>query len=647
MSTHRKLTDAEIQALEGNGCTAVDWAQVEVGDGFDPTRVRDAEFAGPVKVGSLSGTVSAAGGAALPAGILQASLANCDVGDDVRICRIGGHIANYIIESGAHVTDVGTLATEPGATFGNGVEAECVNEGGGREVLLFDELSSQFAYLMAMHRHNPALIDRLKGIAAAHVEKVRSDMGRIGAGATVAHVGEIIDVNIGPAARVVGPSRLHNGTILSEAGAPTEVGSGVVAQDFIIAEGATVDDGVILHASFVGQGVKMGKQYSAENSLFFANAEGFHGEACSIFAGPYTVTHHKSTLLIAGIYSFYNAGSGTNASNHMYKLGPVHQGILQRGSKNGSFSYLLWPTVVAPFSVVIGKHMTSFDAGDLPFSYITEEEGDSVVTPAMNMVTVGTIRDGEKWPARDRRQATHKRDKIRFEVYSPYTVGKMLRGEQVLTELYEKTARDVEQVRHKGAIIRRLMLRRGARNYRDGIDMYLREKILARAAEARGKGGDALQKALVDAGEYSAEWADVSGLLVAVGRLEAILADVAGGRIADAAAFAEAMAGAADEYDDDEWAWVRRTYAARAGKSVDDLTDADLDEMEKAWAKSQATFIKKVLADAEKEFDDVARFGYGADGDDAAKDGDFEEVRGNFDGNSFAKGMREKLAALS
>jgi len=68
---------------------------------------------------------------------------------------------------------------------------------------------------------------------------------------------------------------------------------------------------VILDGCFVGQSVKLGKQYSAENSAFFANCEGFHGEACSIFAGPYTVTHHKSTLLIAGLFSFFNAGSGT------------------------------------------------------------------------------------------------------------------------------------------------------------------------------------------------------------------------------------------------------------------------------------------------------------------------------------------------
>ena len=62
----------------------------------------------------------------------------------------------------------------------------------------------------------------------------------------------------------------------------------------------------------------MDKHYSAEHSVFFANSQGFNGEACSIFAGPYTVTHHKSTLLIAGMFSFMNAGSGSNQSNHMY-----------------------------------------------------------------------------------------------------------------------------------------------------------------------------------------------------------------------------------------------------------------------------------------------------------------------------------------
>lgn len=69
-------------------------------------------------------------------------------------------------------------------------------------------------------------------------------------------------------------------------------------------------------------------------------------------AGPFTVSMHKSSLLIAGMYSFLNAGSGSNQSNHMYKLGPIHQGIVERGSKTTSDSYILWPARVGAFQKI-------------------------------------------------------------------------------------------------------------------------------------------------------------------------------------------------------------------------------------------------------------------------------------------------------
>ena len=61
-----------------------------------------------------------------------------------------------------------------------------------------------------------------------------------------------------------------------------------------------------------------------------------NGEACAAFCGPFTVSHHKSSLLIGAMYSFYNAGSATNFSNHAYKMGPMHYGYLERGCKTAS-----------------------------------------------------------------------------------------------------------------------------------------------------------------------------------------------------------------------------------------------------------------------------------------------------------------------
>ena len=646
MSTYRPLSNEEITRLEAAGCRASEWADVQVGDGFDPGRVHRVQFSGQVRLGALRGQVALEGDIALPAEIADATLIDCVLGDDVRVCNVRGYLARYQVGDGACVSDVGVIATRPGATFGNGVEAEAINEGGGREVPFFAELSSQFAYLYGLYRYRPALIARLKTLVEDYTAAARADIGTIGQNARVEHVGEIFDVAIGDYALVRGATRLENGTILSEREAPARVGAGVAAEDFIIGEGSSVEDGVLLSHTFVGQGVQLGKQFSAENSLFFANCEGFHGEACSIFAGPYTVTHHKSTLLIAGILSFYNAGSGTNQSNHMYKLGPLHQGRFERGSKTGSFSYLLWPSVVGPFSVVIGKHMSNFDASNLPFSYIFEDGSTTMLTPAMNMHTVGTIRDGEKWPDRDRRTGTVKRDLIRFEVYSPYLAAKMLRAEADLQQLLDAVPRDVEQVRYKGVTIKRLLLRTGIKSYRNGVDLYLQNKILERALPVVDQGSEAIAQALADQNDaiYSEAWADVGGLLIAQDRLQQLMDAIESEAIASIDQFQTAFAEAWAAYELDEWAWVRRTYQDRTGHSVDELTTEQLETMRQARDKAEATAVKKVLADAEKEFDEGAHIGFGLDGGHGEQTADFEAVRGTYDGNSFVGQMRERLA---
>lgn len=155
----------------------------------------------------------------------------------------------------------------------------------------------------------------------------------------------------------------------------------------------------MLRRCFVGEGVVIENGFSAENSLFFANSHLNHGEACAVFAGPYTVSHHRSTLLIAGYFSFFNAGSGANQSNHMYKSGPVHQGVHLRGCKFGSDAYVLLPASTGAFTIVTGRHYNHHDTERMPFSYLVEEAGDSVLLPAVNIRSCGTARDIDKAPA--------------------------------------------------------------------------------------------------------------------------------------------------------------------------------------------------------------------------------------------------------
>ncbi|MHC4396562.1 MAG: DUF4954 family protein [Planctomycetota bacterium] len=647
--SYKALAKEQIKALETNGCTAEDWKRVFVADGFDPARVRNTDLLGQVNLGNLTGKVKSIHGLEKPCGIYNAIIADCTVGDHTRIANIGVHIAGYDIADSVCIENVATMQTRPGASFGNGVEIDVLNEASGREVILFDQLSVQFAYIMCLHRYRPKLIEKLKAIAADYIRSVTSDRGTVATGVCICSTPEIVDVNFGPYAKINGASSLVNGTILSSQDAVTTVGAKVVAENFIISESSSVTGGAILDNVFVGQGCLVGKQYSAENSLFFANCEAFHGEGCSVFAGPYSVTHHKSSLLIAGLFSFYNAGSGTNQSNHMYKLGPVHEGKLQRGTKTGSFSYMMWPCRTGPFSVILGKHTGTFDTSDFPFSHLdSKPDGRCAMVPGLHLTTVGTVRDGAKWPSRDRRKGSVKRDIISFDVFSPYTIGKMLKANAILKSLQEKTDKSIEEIAIGGAIVKRLMLRMSQKYYNNGIQMYLLEKVIEKAekalAEAKMKMTDAF---VVDADAvYSDEWLDIGGQLMPRQRLLDLEEAIENGTICTIESFAAAMEKIDQAYQIDEWLWVRKTYKQVFDVDLEDATKDDILNAAKMFLKVKSRFFKLVIVDAQKEFSELSHYGFGQDGTEKDIVKDLCQVRGLYEDNKFVREMNNNVEEL-
>ncbi len=649
-AAYRPLRDEEIQTMQEQGCSAEDWSLFLVTDDFQPEQVRRCHFSGDVRIGSLAGNVETGGGVQKPCGIEDAYISCCTIGDGARIANIGTHIANYDIGPGAVIENVGTVETAAGATFGNGVEIEPLNEGGGREAVLFDRLDSQFAYLLCVHRYRAKLVKKLQAIAAAEAAGAKADRGTIGADAQIRNVKRIADVNIGECAVIDGAALLESGTVLSSREAPTTVGIDVQADDFIIAEGSKVTGGAVVSKSYVGQGCQIGKQFSAEGSLFFANCEGFHGEACSILAGPYTVTHHKSTLLIAGMFSFYNAGSGTNQSNHLYKLGPVHEGKLERGCKTGSFSYMMWPCRVGPFSVVFGKHTSNFDTQDFPFSSLdATSNGRCRMTPGFNLTTVGTVRDGAKWPARDRRKGSVLRDRISFDVFSPLTVGRMMAGSARMKELRENTERSVDMVKIGGADVKRVILNRCERTYRMGIEMYLLDKVLTRVETAEKRNATTLHDALaVNPDAVSDEsWVDIGGQMMPRERLEGLCETIESGEVADLDAVNSRLDEINASYDEDEWAWVRWAYGEVIGSDLDDPPKEEMEAVADKFEQARGKFLRLVNSDAEKEFSGPMRTGFGQDGTEDEAKVDFTEVRGEFETNKFVVEMKNELAALA
>jgi hypothetical protein len=641
---HRPLTESEIAALKNQGCFSSDWSKIEVTDPFSTDRVYQVRFEGNIKLGKLGGTLKTSTGAHLNSGLFNCKMENCEIGNDVLLDNVQ-EVKNYRISDAVTIRNVQSIAVNETSSFGNGFEIEVLNEGGGRELKIFDRLSSQLAYLLVSYRHNAALIKAINGMIDAYATEHSSGTGTVGNGASIINSGTIAEVNIGEQAMIFGASLLKNGTIASTAEAPAYVGQDVIAKNFIILSGSRVDSGALVDKSFVGQGVAMGKQFSAEGCLFFANSEAFHGEAVSVFAGPYTVTHHKSSLLIAGMYSFYNAGSGTNQSNHMYKLGPVHQGILERGSKTGSFAYLLWPCRVGAFSVVMGKNVASFDTSDFPFSYINVDNERSLLTPGMNMFTVGTKRDTEKWPKRDKRKDPVKHDLINFDFLSPYIIQRVLKALDTLQVLYEKASKKQETVFHKGIRIKRLMLKSTRKYYDMAVGIFLGEQLQKRLALIDGTPDmDSIRKVLKPVnGPVPENWLDLSGMIATEESIQKLQNDITSAKLNNLESISAALEAIHGSYEEQCWLWTTGILASRFDVDVATITADRLLELVDRWESETIKLDKMILADSAKEFDNSSKIGFGIDGDETVRDSDFEAVRGSLDENKFIVGLHKEM----
>lgn len=445
-SAPRRLEWWESARLEKQGCSAADWNSVKISPLADFSLIRNVRFGENVVV---------------------------EEGAVVR--DIPGGIANCRVGKGARIENVARIEFEPEAMCGVGTLVSALDETGSRPVAIYPGLSSQTATLMARvpkwfeNNIRPGFQDFIDAKAPAQ---------EVGDGAVVRDCGPILNVSVGPGARIEGARSLRNGTVVNNAVAGRQlafIGSGVDAENFVIEDGKA-DSGAIIRNCYIGQGVEIEKGFSAHDSLFFANCSFENGEACALLAGPYTVSMHKATLLIGCQTSFMNAGSATNQSNHMYKLGPVHWGVLERGVKTSSGAYLMFGAKIGAFSMVMGPHKTHPDSSEFPFSYLFgDERGATVVVPGAMLRSCGLLRDEKKWPTRDRRlkRKLPLHDRIVFNVLNPFTVDSMLKAIDTITELLAHPADDDLFLRYKGMKFTRAALERAKTLYTAAIYKYL------------------------------------------------------------------------------------------------------------------------------------------------------------------------------
>ena len=593
MNDYRPLTSEEIEVLKSNDCWAEDWTSINVSEDFKPNYMHRVMLYGEVNIGAFNKNVEVSQDFVKHSGINNATLRNVTIGDDCLIENVGNFINNYTIGDDCYISNISTMETTEGATFGEGNLVSVLNEVGEGNVILFSDLNSQLAAFMVKHFSDKELKENIRQLIKTDIENKAPERGQIGSNVKIVNTKEITNCVINDLCEVNGASRLSDCTLLGSVHGNVYVGTGVIIENSIIAEGSSVINSVKIQDCFVGEACQLSNGFTASASVFFANSYMSNGEACAAFCGPFTASHHKSSLLIGGMFSFYNAGSATNFSNHAYKMGPMHWGILERGSKTASGAYLLMPATLGSFSVCFGKLMHHPNTRNLPFAYLIADGDKMFLIPGRNITTVGLYRDIKKWPKRDLRAPENRKSIVNFDWLSPFSVGEILKGKKILESLREVTGDNVSQYLYHEYIIPATSLHKGIKYYDIALRIYM-GAVLKRVL----KRDPAITPPSTQTGV--GDWDDLSGLLLPVSEEDRIIADLKDGIIETIQELISRFEEIDANYREYQWAWTYKMICDYY--HISEITLEDANRIHEDYIKARRSWIAEIKKDAEKEY---------------------------------------------
>lgn len=593
MNDYRPLTSEEIEVLRSNDCWAEDWTSINVSEDFKPNFMHRVMLYGEVNIGAFNKNVEVSQGFVKHSGINNATLRNVTIGDDCLIENVGNFINNYNIGDDCYISNISTMETTEGATYGEGNLVSVLNEVGEGNVILFSDLNSQLAAFMVKHFSDKELKEKIRQLIKTDIDNKMPERGQIGNNVKIVNTKEITNCVINDLCEVNGASRLSDCTLLGSVHGNVYIGTGVIIENSIIAEGSSVINSVKIQDCFVGEACQLSNGFTASASVFFANSYMSNGEACAAFCGPFTASHHKSSLLIGGMFSFYNAGSATNFSNHAYKMGPMHWGILERGSKTASGAYLLMPATLGSFSVCFGKLMHHPNTRNLPFAYLIADGDKMFLIPGRNITTVGLYRDIKKWPKRDLRAQENRKSIVNFDWLSPFSVGEILKGKKILENLREVTGDNVSQYLYHEYIIPATSLHKGIKYYDIALRIYM-GAVLKRVL----KRDPSITPPTTEIG--TSDWDDLSGLLLPVSEEDRIIADLKDGTIETIQQLIRRFEEIDANYREYQWAWTYKMICDYY--HISEITLEDANRIHEDYIKARRSWIAEIKKDAEKEY---------------------------------------------
>ena len=443
----KPLNADQIARMTAQGCESLDWSQIHVTDAFDARAVSRVRFDGTCILGRFAAARELAPGVPSPSGIRDATLINCEVGDDALV-RDVGLLANYVIGESAIISSVGEMIASTRPTFGNGTEIALGVETGERAVRAVAELDLLLADALVRAPTDSDLRRAYDELLRHYLDAIGLRKGHIGPHTVMRGCQRIHDVFVGEGALIEGAAAIVNATILSGRDEQTRIGDAVQIYNSLIQWGCEVTSGALVENSLLTEHSHVERHGKVTHSLLGPNTGVGEGEVTSALVGPFVGFHHQA-LLIAALWpeGKGNVGYGANVgSNHTSKAADQELWPAE-GMFFGLGVNIKFPSNFerAPYTIIATGVTTLPQKVEFPFSLINAPsrvyEG---VSPAFNEIIPGWVlsdnayalaRNEAKFGDRNRARRTP----LVFEVLRPQTIDTIKEARRRLLDAPQKT----------------------------------------------------------------------------------------------------------------------------------------------------------------------------------------------------------------
>ncbi len=441
------LKPNEIQLLEKQGNRSSDWSKIKVSSDFSTAGIYYNQFLGEVELNHDGiRTIQKLGSIEYQSGIYHSTFYNAKISRGTLI-NYAGTLNNIVVDENAIIEHCGHLTGEGASTFGNGQELTLVIETGGREVLIFAEITLEIASQISLSRKNIEVLNEYRRFISDYAKKVSSNWAYVGKSVQIFNAGKIVNCFLDYGTKIENVHYLSNSTVLSNLEERTTIVNGAHIENSIIQWGATIDSMGYIERSVLSEHTHIKCHGKVINSIIGANTGIAAGEVISSIVGPFVGFHHQA-LLIATYWpeGKGNVAYGSNIGSNHTSRAPDQELWPGEGTFFGLGCNIKFPANFskAPYTIIATGVFTLPQHLEFPFSLISCPSNHFPhISPAYNEIIPGWVlsynyyfikRNEAKFAQRNKAKRSH----FIFEVLRPEIMNLILVARNKLKDVLPK-----------------------------------------------------------------------------------------------------------------------------------------------------------------------------------------------------------------